>query len=220
MHRLRSFLPVVALVLGAACASAPTPPSAPPPPAPPEPAPAAAPRFNELGRADAPVTMIEFSDLQCQFCARYANQTFPQLRRDYIETGKLRYVAHDLPLSYHAYAVPAAVAARCAGEQGRFWEYRAALFKEQSRLAQEPYAEIAAALGLDLERFEACRGDGRHEAAIRADQTLAASLGLDATPSFVIGRTAEGKPKGDAITGAKPLAVFTGRIDALLAAPP
>jgi protein-disulfide isomerase len=218
MLRLRLMLPIVVLVLGAGCASTPGTPSAPEPPPAPDPAPAAP--FNELGRADAPVTMVEFSDLQCQFCARYASQTFPQLRRDYIETGKLRYVAHDMPLSYHAYAMPAAVAGRCAGEQGRFWEYRAALFNEQSRLAQEPYAGIATTLGLDLERFEACRRDGRQEAAIRADMALATSLGLDSTPSFVIGRTAEGKPNGEAISGAKPLAVFTGRIDALLAAPP
>jgi protein-disulfide isomerase len=216
--RLRSFLPAVVLALGAGYALTPVALSAPEPTPAPDPAPAAP--FNQLGRADAPVTMLEFSDLQCQFCARHASQTFPQLRRDYIETGKLRYVAHDMPLSYHPYAMPAAVAGRCAGEQGRFWEYRAALFEAQARLAQEPYVEVATTLGLDLERFEACRRDGRHEAAIRADLALAASLGLDSTPSFVISRTAEGKPTGDAISGAKPIAVFTGRIDALLAAPP
>jgi protein-disulfide isomerase len=210
MTLLRSFPSLVALAVAlvAACASEPAP--QPPPPAPPPP-------FNELGRADAPVTIVEFSDLQCHFCARYAIQTFPQLRRDYIDTGKVRYVVHDLPLAYHANALPAAIAARCAGEQGRYWEYREALFREQHRLAQEPYGELAAGLGLDAERFAACRNDPRPAAGIRADVNLAASRGIDSTPSFVLNRSGADRDSDTIIEGAKPHAVFKSRIDALLA---
>ena len=95
--------------------------------------------FNVLGHPDAPVTIIEFTDLQCPYCARFATQTFPQIRRNYIDTGKVRYTSRDLPLPMHEFAVSAAVAARCAGEQGRFWEYLAALFAMQDRLGSALY---------------------------------------------------------------------------------
>lgn len=212
MTLLRSSAATVALAfslaLVAACASEPAPQ---PPPAPSPPA------FNELGRADAPVTIVEFSDLQCRFCARHATQTFPQLRRDYIDTGKVRYVVHDLPLAYHANAVPAAIAARCAGEQGRYWEYREALFREQHRLPQEPYAELAAGLGLDPTSFSACRNDPGPAAGIRADVNLAASRGIGSTPSFVVNLSSAGRETDTIIVGAKSYEVFKARIDALLA---
>ena len=205
----RPFLLLLACALVAACASGREP--APPAPAPP---------FNELGRVDAPVTILEFSDLQCRFCARHATQTFPQLRRDYIDTGKVRYVLHDLPLPYHPKAFPAAVAARCAGEQGRYWEFREALFAQQHRLGEELYAEISGGLGLEPERFAACRQDEKQAAAIRADINRAAGYGLGSTPSFVIGHGMPGATSGERIVGAKPYDVFRSRIEALLAAPP
>lgn len=206
MTMLRSLQVVGALALIAACASepAPTPPAMP---------------FNELGQADAPVTIVEFSDLQCRYCARHARQTFPQIRRDYIDTGKVRYVVHDLPLPYHHYAVPAAIAARCAGEQGRYWEYRDALFKEQQRLAQAPYAELAAGMSLDVRRFAACQDDPGQAAGITDDVNLAASRGLGSTPSFILNRSGAGKESATVIVGAKPYEVFRSKIETLLAPP-
>jgi len=201
---LRSLQVIGVLMLIAACASEPAP------------APPAAP-FNELGRADAPVTILEFSDLQCRFCARYESQTFPLIRRDYIDTGKVRYVVHDLPLAYHNHAVPAAIAARCAGEQGHYWEYRQALFRERHRLAQAPYTELAAGMGLDATRFAACQADPGQVAAITADVHLAASRGLGSTPSFIINRSGAGKESAAIVVGAKPYEVFRSKIEALLA---
>ncbi len=176
--------------------------------------------FNVLGREDAPVTIIEFTDLQCPYCARFASSTFPELRRAYIDTGKVRFASRDLPLPFHPFAIPAAVASRCAGEQGRFWEYREALFAAQSRLGQEPYTDLARELGLDVERFDACRRDGRQEANVRSDQAIARNAGIASTPSFVIGRLVGGQFQGEIISGAQPLAVFQARIEALLATPP
>ena len=177
---------------------------------------AAAVPFNDLGSVDAPIAMIEFSDLQCSFCARHASQTFPELRRNYIDTGKLRYAVRDLPLPMHRHAVPAAVAARCAGEQGKFWEMRQAIYLARGRLDQEPYAQMAGELGLDVERLEACRRDGRQLAKVRADAALAATEGIASTPAFVIGRIVDGEFKGETVVGAKPYAVFAAKIDALL----
>ena len=177
---------------------------------------AAAVPFNDLGSVDAPIAMIEFSDLQCSFCARHASQTFPELRRNYIDTGKLRYAVRDLPLPMHRHAVPAAVAARCAGEQGKFWEMRQAIYLARGRLDQEPYAQMAGELGLDVERLEACRRDGRQLAKVRADAALAATEGIASTPAFVIGRIVDGEFKGETVVGAKSYAVFSAKIDALL----
>jgi protein-disulfide isomerase len=172
--------------------------------------------YNVLGREDAPVVIIEFSDLQCPHCAGFAGQTFPRLRREFIETGRLRYAARDLPLPFHAFAMPAAVATRCAGEQGRFWEYREALFAAQSRLGLEPYAEVARKLGLDVTQLEACRRDERQAAAVRADSGLARSYGITSTPTFVIGRVVNGQFQAELISGAQPYEVFAGKIEALL----
>jgi protein-disulfide isomerase len=174
--------------------------------------------FNTLGREDAPVSIIEFTDLQCPYCARHARETFPRLRRDYIDTGKVRYASRDLPLPRHPYALPAAVASRCAGEQGRFWEYREALFAAQRALSSEPYARIASELGLDVERLEACRRDGWQEANVRADIEVARATGIRSTPGFVIGRVVDGQFEGEKMTGAQPYEVFAAKIDALLEA--
>jgi len=211
----RKVLPIIAaLLLAAGCATPP-----PPPEGESEANAAAAVPFNDLGSVDAPIAMIEFSDLQCSFCARHASQTFPELRRNYIDTGKLRYAVRDLPLPIHGHAVPAAVAARCAGEQGKFWEMRQAIYLARGRLDREPYAAMAGELGLDVDRFEACRRDDRQLANVRADAALAAAEGIASTPAFVIGRIVDGEFKGETIVGAKPYAVFAAKIDALLGAP-
>jgi len=169
-----------------------------------------------LGSADAQVMIIEYTDLQCPYCARFARDTWPLLRERYVDTGKVRFATRDLPLSYHAFALAAAVAARCAGQQGKFWEYREALFRAQSLLGQEPYAKLAGTLGLDTTHFETCRGDPAVLAAVRADAALAASSGIESTPSFVIGRVVNGEFEGEVIAGAKPFEVFQRRLDSLL----
>jgi protein-disulfide isomerase len=213
MHRPIPIALAVALGLLAGCAS--TPADA---PASESQTPASAP-FNVIGRDDAPVTIIEFTDLQCPYCARYASQTLPRLKREYVDTGKLRYTSRDLPLPFHSFALPAAVASRCAGEQGRFWEYREALFASQSLLGTEPYGRIAGQLGLDVEQLEACRNNGEQESNVRADLAMAAQHGIRSTPTFVIGRVVNGEFQGEVVSGAQPYEFFKAKLDALLAEP-
>jgi protein-disulfide isomerase len=172
--------------------------------------------YKVLGREDAPVTIIEFTDLQCPYCARFARETFPKLKATYIDTGRVRFASTDLPLAMHAFAVPAAIAARCAGEQGHYWAYRDRLFAAQDRLGSEPYAGIATSLGLDAERFSACRADPRQTAAVRADVRRAAGFGITSTPTFVIGRLVDGQFQGQTVSGAKSYEEFAARIEALL----
>lgn len=172
--------------------------------------------FRVLGVAGAQVTVIEFTDLQCPFCARFALATWPQLRKRYVDSGQVQFVSRDLPLSFHPYALPAAIASRCAGLQNRFWEYREALFRGQSQLAGAPYAAIAERFGLDVPRFEACRADPATAAAVREDAALAARNGIASTPTFVIGRVVDGQFQGEILSGAQPFEVFEQKIDGLL----
>jgi len=203
-----SFAITLALLAAAGCAS--------PPQHPAGGESATAANFKSLGRASAPVTVIEFTDLQCPYCASFAMNTFPELRRLYIDTGKVRFESRDLPLPFHPQAIPAAVAARCAGEQGRYWEYRELLLARQQDLPAAPYEELAGRLALDRDAFVACRTGGRQEQAVRQEAARASAQEIRATPSFVIGRTVAGRFVGERIEGAEPLAVFREKIEALL----
>ena len=127
-------------------------------------------------------------------------------------------MARDFPLAMHPFAMPAAVATRCAGEQGKFWEYRHALFERQNELGTAPYDALAAELGLDVPRFAECQKDPAQVAAVRADIALAGSNRITSTPTFLVGRVVDGKLEGEGFAGAKPYADFAARIDAALAA--
>jgi protein-disulfide isomerase len=171
-----------------------------------------------LGAADAPVVLVEFTDLQCPFCRRHHEQTWPRIRREFVDTGRVRYFARDLPLGFHEQAEPAALALRCAAEQGRYWEYRDAVFDRQARLEDALYRMLAAELSLDLGRFDECLATRRHAAAIAADAQAAAAAGLTGTPAFVIGRIVNGRIDGEVLTGAQPFSTFSARLEAALAA--
>src|SRR5262245_23906624 len=110
-----------------------------------------------LGRPDAPVTLVEFTDLECPFCRRFHVSTFEELRKQYIDTGKVRFITRDLPLTaIHPNALRAAHAARCAGEQGKFWELRHSMFVNGQGLAPESVRTQARDLGLDVAALESC----------------------------------------------------------------
>jgi protein-disulfide isomerase len=173
------------------------------------------------GDTAAKLTLIEVSDFQCPFCGRYATDTHPQIVKEYIDAGKLRYAFMDLPLeTIHKQAFKAAEAARCAGDQGKYWEMHARLFANQKAL--EPWSAHATAVGLDLPRFEACMADGTHAVAIRADMALAQKLGVAGTPGFLLALTDPKDPQKvsglSVIRGAVPFATFKAEIDRELAA--
>jgi protein-disulfide isomerase len=169
------------------------------------------------GDARAPVTVIELTDYQCPYCRRHAEGAFPQIEREYVKSGKVRYAILDLPLAMHRYAPKAAEAAHCAAEQGKFWEMHDALFADQGALATEDLRQRAAALGIDTAAFDACLQSGTYAARVADGAAEAARLGVTGTPTFLIGRTA-----GDKVTdirvirGAQPFASFKSGIDGLL----
>jgi protein-disulfide isomerase len=170
------------------------------------------------GSPSATVAVIEYSDYQCPFCGRYDRDTFPKLEDEYIKTGRVRYVFHDLPLDFHQNALNAALSARCAGEQGKYWEMHHLLFANQSALEEKDLSAHAAELKLDEGRYQQCMTAGRYEADIRKDVADANGAGLTGTPSFLIGivqpdSTVKVSKK---IVGAKSYADFKAAIDSLL----
>ena len=170
-----------------------------------------------LGRPDAPLTLVEFTDLECPFCRTFHVNTFERLKREYIDTGKLRFVSRDFPLDFHPNARPAAQAVRCAGEQGKFWEMRHLVTLNASALSSEVYERLARELQLDLGRFTACAGTESHREAIDRDMAEGMKAGVTGTPSFVLGRTTPGTAlEGIRIVGAQPYNAFESRIKALL----
>jgi len=161
-----------------------------------------------FGPEDAPITIIEFSDFQCPYCARWHEQVFLRLREEYPDT--IRVVYRDFPLtSIHPEAVPAAEAANCAGEQGAYWEFHDALFSGENGLGKEAYTSYASDLGLDMEGFTECIESGRHNDEIMADLNYAAELGVQSTPTFFL--------NGLPIVGAQPYEVFKQIIEQELA---
>jgi protein-disulfide isomerase len=171
-----------------------------------------------LGTSDAPVTIVEFSDYQCPFCRRYSLQVFPTLKREYIDTGKVRYVFRDFPLTnIHAQAEKAHEAAHCAGEVQQYWEMHDLLFSKQKNLSVPSLKEYATTLGLDLETFSTCLDSGKFQAEIGKDQADGAAAGIRGTPSFFIGKSGSGDSiTGTIIRGAQPLEKFRAILDPLL----
>ena len=172
-----------------------------------------------LGSATAPLTMVEFTDYQCPYCRRFQAEVWPKLKRDYIDTGKLRYLARDLPLEFHAMATSAAEAAHCAGEQGKFWEMHAALLGGAADLAAGGIGRRAGALGLEMSQFTACLEHKRYSALIAAHAREADAVGINGTPGFIVGRTAHGELTGVRVEGAVPYDDFRELLRELLAAP-
>lgn len=166
-----------------------------------------------LGRKEAPLTIVEFTDYQCGFCQRFHTSTFPELRKKYIDSGKVRFVSRDLPLDFHSNAFRAAVSARCAGDQGQFWALRDRMVAEPSHLSPADILGYARELKLKLPEFEACVKSNKYAEAVRADSATASSLRIDGTPAFIIGKSTPDGVLGSVVMGALPLDAFEGKLE-------
>jgi len=173
------------------------------------------------GNPDAPVTVVEFSDFQCPFCSRFFEQTLPLIQENYIDTGKIKFVYKDLPLdSLHPNARSAHIAAECADEEGKFWEYHDVLFQKQAvwqRLASSDLditlSQFAVDLGMQAASFESCMESQDIADEVNQDTLEAARYGTTGTPTFFIGTEKDGFIK---MVGAQPYASFQRAIDAQL----
>lgn len=170
-------------------------------------------RLETLGNKDAKVTIIEFSDFQCPFCRSFWRDTFPQIKKEYIDTGKVRFAYRHLPLSFHAAAVPSALASECANEQGKFWEMHDKIFGEQDKqgtgtieYTSDDLKKWAKEIGLNI---DSCLDSKKYANNVTDDEKEAGRIGATGTPTFVV--------NGQVTVGAQPFASFKTLIDAELA---
>lgn len=159
-----------------------------------------------LGNPEATVTIVEFGDFQCPFCARLFHETLPQIKEQYVKTGKVRFVYRDFPLSsIHAMAQKAAEAAECADEQEKFWPYHDILYQRQQSLSIANLKTWASEIGLNSAQFDACLDSGKYTDEVQKDLSAGQLAGVTGTPAtFVNGRL---------ISGAVPFETFKAVIE-------
>ena len=172
--------------------------------------------WYSIGQADAPITLVEFADFQCAYCKRFHTGAYAELKKHYIDTGKVRFVSRDLPLEFHPLALKAAQAARCAGDQNKFWEYRNALFSEGGVPNDDVLKKAAESLSVDMGVFQACLETEKYKPDVQKDAQEAAKLQISGTPTFVLAKSAKDKLDGVRIVGAQSFATFQAAIDNLL----
>ena len=174
-----------------------------------------------IGNPDAPITIVEFSDFQCPFCARFHIQTLPLLLEEYIEQGKVKLVFRDFPIqSIHPNALPASVAAECANDQNKFREMHDTLFENQNNWnnletidALSLFSQYASDIQLDQELFDLCLNSGKHIPEIQNDLNDGRDYGVSGTPGFFVGNDQIGFVE---LKGAQPFESFKKVIDAQL----
>ena len=138
------------------------------------------------GSSNAPATIIEFSDFQCQYCGKFITDSYAQLKSQYIDTGKVKLVFRNFPLPFHQYAQKAAEAALCAGAQNKYWEMHDKLFANQSALTLDNLKQYAKDLSLDTTKFNTCLDSGTFADQTKADINDGTSYGIGGTPSFFV----------------------------------
>ncbi len=175
------------------------------------------------GNLDAPITIVEYSDFTCGYCLKFFKETWPRLQARYVDTGKVRFLYKDYPRADQGPGVAAALAARCAGDQGAYWPMHDRLFAEGGRLDSDIFLTHAKAIGLDQSAFRQCLRDAPHVQAIFEDRQEANAWGFRGTPGFVLLKTAQEPTMKDpavAIPGAFPFEAFAEEIDKMLATAP
>ena len=164
--------------------------------------------FAMLGSKEAPLTIVEFTDYQCPFCQRFHTTAFPDLKKNYIDTGKVRFYSRDLPLDFHSNAMRAAEAARCASDQGQFWQLRDVMGANPNQLDLDSLVADAADLKMNVNTFRACVESEKYKNAVQTDVLEAMKIGASGTPTFVVGKSTPDGVDGDLVVGAQPYAMF------------
>ena len=161
----------------------------------------------QLGKSDAKVTIIEFGDFQCPFCRAFWRDTLPRIKKEYVDTGRVRIVFRDFAQDVHPEALMTAMAAECADDQGKYWEFHDKAFREQDRRGRDVVryriADVkrwATEIGLEPTAFNECLDSERYKAEVQKDYKDGADIGMTGTPVFFI--------NGRALVGAHPFPTF------------
>ncbi|HTR59812.1 MAG TPA: DsbA family protein [Casimicrobiaceae bacterium] len=169
-----------------------------------------------MGEAKAPLVLVEYTDFQCPFCQQFHNTAFAQIKANYIDTGKVRFISRDFPLDFHDNARRAATAGRCAAEQGKYWEMRHVMIVNADQLKADNLMTYAATVKLDVPKFKSCLDSDKFKAQIDQDIAEGGVAGVQGTPSFVIGYLENDKLQGVRLVGAQPYAQFNAKIQEML----
>ena len=169
-----------------------------------------------MGDAKAPLVMVEYTDFQCPFCQQFHNTAFAQIKTNYIDTGKIRFVSRDFPLDFHENARRAATAGRCAAEQGKFWEMRHVMIVNAEQLKPDNLVAYAGQVKMDPAKFKSCLDSDKYKAQIDQDIAEGGVAGVQGTPSFVLGTMNNDKLEGVRMVGAMPYAQFDAKIQEML----
>ena len=178
-------------------------------------------KARQMGSETAKVWFIMGSDFECPWCKRFHDDTWPQIQREYVQTGKIRvaFMNHPMALrppgSMHPRSVPGAEVAMCAAAQDRFWQMHDSLFANQDKWVQAPdpqpvFESLAQSLGLQMDQWRSCMSTHATRLMIEGDYARTLRAGIDGTPGFVIGDSM-------AVAGAAPFKDFKAAIDAALA---
>ena len=152
------------------------------------------------GDKDAPVTIVEFSDYECPFCTKFYEQSLQLIEKNYIDTGKVKFIYRDFPLSFHQNAQKAAEAAECAGEQDKYFEMHDLLFEKGVSGGVNAFKQYAKDIGLNTKKFDQCLDSGAMAQEVKDDFAAGQQLGVSGTPAFFI--------NGKLVSGAQPYSVF------------
>lgn len=169
-----------------------------------------------LGSKDAPLTIVGFTDYQCQSCQRFHQQTFQDLKKHYIDSGKVRFYSMDLPLvEIHQNALLAAQAGRCASEQGQFWAMHDRMQANPERLEVAKLVDYAQESGIDVPAFRQCVESGKYKEDIQRGTHDATAKGVRGTPAFIIGKSTPFGVEGELVMGAVPFGMFEKKLKEL-----
>ncbi|MGE3154708.1 MAG: DsbA family protein [Nitrospiraceae bacterium] len=180
---------------------------------------ASSPDDRVRGNPRAPVTIIEYSDFTCGYCVKFFRETWPLLQAKYVDAGKVRFLYRDYPRADQGVGVEAALAARCAGEQGRYWAMHDRLFAQGPRLDASQFSDYAKAIGLKPDRYNACVRQETYLESIFNDRQEANRWGFRGTPGFVLFLTNDMSGRVETpvtVPGAFPFNVFQEQIERLL----
>ena len=174
-------------------------------------------RLYRLGDSDAKVVLVEFADYKCGHCSLFHEITYKKIKSEYIDTGKVLFVAGNFPLQHNRYSQEAAQAAYCAGDQDLYWEMRDRLFRESRYIDPAKITELAEELELDMFQFQGCIAVGTHMERLKREKREAIRLGVQQTPSFILARVSEdGRLDGELFTGSFRWTQMKDKINALL----
>jgi len=170
-----------------------------------------------MGKETAKYAIVEFTDYQCPFCLKHSKKTFPLIKQQYIDTGRIKYFIKDFPLDFHSQAKNASISSLCAGQQGHFWEMHELIFDNNRKLTKELFVQFASQIKLDISSFEKCLNSSEAKKIVDNNISEGELIGVRGTPAFFVGKIKDNKLVDiSALYGAQSFSSFSRVINAVM----